>query len=673
MKRIVFISLALVIILSSQTLGKATVGPVKLDFGRWHKTLGSSRANAANNFVVSFVYTKNINIHDWVKVWLPLDENMSYQTKEQLEKNFCDGLPEITGGLESPRFVPNKAYFEKYPNSPEKDIGKLYRASGEKYYEVSFMNPEDEDSFSFDDCNIGSSSPKLIKDPSGLGFWILGTVLPALPRDEAKRLEFMKSKRYYINVGYPCACLTSTYHLNVNCKERSISVNNPFELEPWRKGYNSTGFAITKNLGLIFPATPGRYRVALATESEPVPVESESFILPCSDVSDVECNATEFGFSSKNPFKVTFQTGEGGALDSKNSTISIKLPESFSISPKFSKRLMKVNDTRLDVDPEITKIDGQTVVKIVSPVDVDNFSNVDVIFDIFTHATYNPDEKDCFVEVSTSSEPNFVKSQALLKLKETSLAIQPPEEYRESTVSVRLLLEGDKTYPPQTPLKIILPEAFVHGEKITNNDILINGVHPATNPRVSGNTIEMFAPSDIKNKLVVAFLQGCAIVNPPVGFYLVKLEIGSDRYLFDDIYIQPAKARIEDLVMSSLKPKTYANLSFNFQPSTFGNLDQDDEISIQFPQSFILPKSLDREWITVDKVKVENAKVEGARLIFKSPIKQVVSGKYKYVISIGIRLPEYLAGNELMSLSTSKGDNIDESLGTEEAYSEDDN
>ncbi|MBP7733221.1 MAG: hypothetical protein KA140_05625 [Caldisericia bacterium] len=673
MNRIVLISLALVIILWSQTLGRATVGPVKLDFGRWYKTIGSSRVNAANNFVVSFVYTKNIKIHDWVKVWLPLDENMSYQTKEQLEKNFCDGLPKITGGLESPRFVPNKAYFEKYPDSPEKEIGKLYRASGEHMHEVSFIDLEDEKSDNRDACHLDSSSPKLISDSSGLGYWMLGTVLPALPRDVEKRIEFMKKIRYHINIGYPCACLTINYHINSNCKERSISVNNPFELEPWRKGYNVADVNVTKDIGIVFPATPGRYRVAVATRPEPVPVESESFILPCSDVSNVVCNATEFGFSTKNPFTVSFRTGEGGALDNKYSTIFVKLPEQFSISPKFSKRLIKVNGTRLESDPEITKIDGQTVVKLVSPVDVNNSSKVDVVFDIFTHTTYNPDEKDCFVEVSTSSEPNFVKSQALLKLKETSLAIQPPEEYRESTISIRLLLDNGKTYPPQTPLKIILPEAFAHGEKITNNDILINGVHPATNPKISGNTIEMSAPSDIKNKLVVALLQNCAIVNPSVGFYLVKLEIGSDRYSFDDIYIQPAKARIGNLVMSSKKPNTYANVTFDFQPSSFGNLDLGDEISLQFPQSFILPKSLDRKWITVDKAKVENAKVEGTRLIFKSPVKQVVSGKYKYVISIGMRLPQYLTGSELMCLSTSKGDNIDESLGTEEAYSEDDN
>lgn len=672
MKRIQIL-LAFVILLSAQSLTKATVGPVKLDFGYWYKTVGASRANAANNFVVSFVYTKNINIHDWVKVWLPLNESVPCKTKDELEKNSCNGLQEITGDLESPRFVPNKAYFEKYPNSPEKDIGKLYYSNDMNSFDYTFMDVDEHNTPSWDACGMDSPNPKLIKDPSGLGYWITGTVMPAIPKDKEKRLEFMKVKNHYINLGFPCICADIPFELNSNCRERSVSTVTPLEIEAWRKGYNSTGFAITKNMGLIFPATPGRYRVAVATSPEPVPVESESFILPCSDVSDVECNATEFGFSSRNPFTVSFRTGEGGALDNKNSTISVKLPEQFSVSTKFSKSLIKVNGIRLESDPEITKIDGQTVVKFVSPVDVNKFSNVDVIFDIFTQVTYNPDEKDCFVEVSTSSEPNFMKSQALLKLKESSLAIQPPEEFRESAISIRLLLEDGKTYPPQTQFRIILPQAFVHGEKITNSDILINGVHPATNPRVSGNTIEMFVPSGIKNKLVVAFLQSCAIVNPSVGFYMAKLEIGSDRYLFDDIYIQPVKARIENLVMSSIKPKTYANLSFDFQPSTFGNLEVGDEISIQFPQNFILPKSLDREWITVNKVKVENAKIEGTRLFFKTPVKQVVSGKYKYVISIGMRLPEYVTGRELIMFVTSKGDSIEESLGTEEAYGQDGN
>ncbi|NTU61699.1 MAG: hypothetical protein HGA95_05205, partial [Caldiserica bacterium] len=244
---------------------------------------------------------------------------------------------------------------------------------------------------------------------------------------------------------------------------------------------------------------------------------------------------------------------------------------------------------------------------------------------------------------------------------------------RESTISIRLLLDDDKTYPAQTPFKIILPQAFTHGAKITKDDVLINGVHLVTNPKISGNTIEISTPVSIKNLLTVALLQTCAIVNPGVGFYYIKLELGSVNYLFDDIYIQPAKARIENLVMSSIKPKTYANLSFDFQPSTFGGLDQGDEISIQFPQSFILPKSLDREWITIDKVKVENAKLAGTRLIFKSPLKQIVSNKYKYVISIGMRLPDVLTGRELMLLATSKGDSIEESLGTEEAYGENGN
>lgn len=673
MKRIALISLALVIILSSQTMGRATVGPVKVELNVRNSRLSFARANSATSFKIYMRYNIDIKPHDWIKVWFPSSEAVEHKTPEDLIKNVCDGFPKIDEHIINPRFIPNEEYFKKFDNPELKEYKQLYEMTDHDGEVNLYDCPNIDGVGDWEDVsNAKDGKRKVIKDPSGLGCWMLGTVFPSMIVEKKEREKWLVEYSKYIKIGY-CPCCWMPFTLSSTCEQRLLTYYTPLPLEANRKGYNEIDLNVHLGAGFISPATPGRYRVAVATESEPVPVESESFILPCSDISDVSCNATEFGFSSRNPFTVTFRTGEGGALDSKHSTILIKLPEPFSISPKFSKNLIKVNGTRLDVDPEMTKIDGQTIVKLVSPVDANNFSKVNVVFDIFTHVTFSPGFKDDFVEVSTSSEPNFVKSEALLKLKETSLTIQPPEEYRESSISIRFLLEDGQTYPPQTQVKVILPEAFTHSEKITKDDVLINGVHPATNPKISGNTIEMTAPSDIKNKLVVAFLQSCAIVNPSVGFYMAKLEIGSDRYLFDDIYIQPAKARIENLVMSSIKPKTYANLSFDFKPSTFGNLEVDDEISIQFPQNFILPKSLDREWITVNKVKVENAKIEGTRLLFKSPVKQVVSGKYKYVISIGMRLPEYVTGMELILFVTSKGDSIEESLGTEEAYGQEGN
>jgi hypothetical protein len=129
------------------------------------------RANKPNSMYIHLSNDKEIPAYNWYRVWLPIDE------ADKDFKNICDGLKPITGGMEDPRFVPNVKYFEKYPDSPEKDYGKLYTLKRGKLGKVEFYDAE----------NCPGVKNRLIPDPSGLGHWITGTVMPKLERDEKKR------------------------------------------------------------------------------------------------------------------------------------------------------------------------------------------------------------------------------------------------------------------------------------------------------------------------------------------------------------------------------------------------------------------------------------------------------------------------------------------------------
>ncbi|MCK5744248.1 MAG: hypothetical protein KAH30_05870, partial [Caldisericia bacterium] len=311
-RQIIIISiLVLVLGFSGVSQVNATLGPVHVEFNITGERLGSLRANTVTAFVIHFRFNIDIEVHDWVKIWFPIDEASCHP------KDICGDPLTIKGRNESPRFVPNEKYFEKYHNPKEKDVGKLY----------TVLNVHDVDTEFYDcePCDKSEDNCRIVQDSSGLGCWIMGTVLPAIPRDEPIRKGFLfMIADHGIGLGYNCGCGNGFPILIQTCNESSIKLFSSVGVEAWRQGYNPIDFNTSKRAGIVAPATPGRYRIRVATRGEPTPVESDSFVLPCSEITKPELCYEQYYPNKKGDLVIKFNTGEGGALDAGNSLINIK-------------------------------------------------------------------------------------------------------------------------------------------------------------------------------------------------------------------------------------------------------------------------------------------------------------------------------------------------------------
>ncbi|MEZ4812164.1 MAG: hypothetical protein R2883_01505 [Caldisericia bacterium] len=330
------IVLAVVFILSFlfADLTSATIGPVHVELNITGERLGASRANTANSFKIYMRYNKDINAGDRITIWFPIDEATCDQDK------ICGEPLVIKGFDENPRFVPNEKYFEAYKNDEEAGFSKLYDIYDFDGFQTKF--------YEYESCdNDGENGCRLVPDPSGLGSWIMGTVLPSIPKDDSLRSGYLwgLGESQKAMIGYcSCCCMPPLFTQTCDGKKNGTIFTLP--IEEWRQGYNPIDINTSKSLGIISPATPGRYKLRVATEAEPTPVESDSFVLPCSQISNLKVDVNLKAKDKDEYIKIDFDVGEGGALDAGNSLITVTFPETATIPTWIANDSILVNDEK---------------------------------------------------------------------------------------------------------------------------------------------------------------------------------------------------------------------------------------------------------------------------------------------------------------------------------------
>ncbi len=378
----------------------AVLGPVTVELNS-HRNF-SSRANSLNDFTIRFRFNEDIKKGDWLKVWFPVSEAGSSAD------SICDDIGKEFEYGNTSRLVTDNTF---------------YKITNKETAEIEYLTSSG--------CEESESRLKNILEVDKKKY-LLGTVLPDMPIDEKDR-QFILSATHQFFIGYSgCWCGYDVYPIvTQTCDERSIKHFSPYHLESWRQGYNPMDFSISKFFGVIFPATPGRYRVKFATEAEPTPVESDSFVLPCSEISKPNFFYYLNDEGEITKYNVEFNVGEGGALDKDSSKIIIDFPNCFEVAKKYTlSKYFTVNGVqgiREDSNFELDK--KNNIISFVSPVDVNNNGHVEIEIDgkLFE----NKCEEPFSVFVSTTSEPEFIESEALeVKEREieTTLKIIDEEE-----------------------------------------------------------------------------------------------------------------------------------------------------------------------------------------------------------------------------------------------------
>ncbi len=617
----------------------AEVGPVHVEMNITGERLGSARANTVTAFKIYMRLNVNIEVHDWIKMWFPIDE------KSCDPADICGEELTIKGQKESPRFVPNDEYFKKYNNEEEEKLGKIYEILDEHEVNTRFGECQK--------CEEPEGNCRIVEDPSGLGCWLMGTVLPAIPRDQSDRKERTAQIIHTTSIGYsPCSECQGYPLIIQNCNERSYQVNSPVGVEAWRQGYNPIDINTSKATGIVTPATPGRYRLKIATAGEPTAVESDSFVLPCSDIMNLTAELSPTDLSADTKLTFDFDVGEGGALDAGNSLIMIQFPEGFELPRRINPRYVKVNGIPLKTNPQVALQSSR--VTIVSSANVDNTEHVTIEFDTKA-GIVNPSRSGQFEFcLSTSSEPENICTNVFVGTK-PSVTVTPPFEGTPSAWSAVGLVSDGVTVSGGSDVVIIFPSGTVIPKTIDPKTIKLNKKEYSGSVSVNATELTLKAAEDFEGALRIEISEAAGIQNPPKGDYELKFRVADKEHVFESFTIQASIARVINLSLTETQGYEPTEYKFTYVPSVNGAIAPGETVTISFPDSTIMPESIDTSKITVAGVAVKDAKIDGTTitLTVDADIPAITGAEIVFAEDSGVLTPQ-MAGTHKLIVSTDK-------------------
>jgi Copper amine oxidase N-terminal domain len=617
----------------------AVVGPVHVEMNISGERLGPSRANTVTAFKIYMRLNVNIEVHDWIKMWFPIDEASCDPA------DICGNGFVIKGQKESPRFVPNDAYFKKYNNEEEEKVGKIYEILDEHEVNTRFGECTK--------CEEPEDNCRIVEDPSGLGCWLMGTVLPCIPRDQSARKERTAQIIHTTSIGYsPCSECQGFPILIQNCKERSYQVNSPVGVEAWRQGYNPIDINTSKATGIIVPATPGRYRLRIATRGEPTPVESDSFVLPCSQIENLTAVLNPPDLGSKSNLVFDFDVGEGGALDAGNSLIMFQFPKEFKLPRKIKPRYIKVNGIPLKTNPQVSLQTNK--ITIVSSSNVDNTEHVTIEFDEKA-GIVNPSKSGIFTfSIYTSTEPETISCDAFAGTK-PSVTVTPPFAGTPATWSAVGLIKEDSKAKSGSNIVIVFPKGTVVPKTIDAKTIKLNKKDYSGSILASGSELTLKAPEEIEGALRIFIDESAGILNPPAGDYELKFMVSDKMHVFEKFTIQPSIARVINLSLTETQGYEPTEYKFTYIPSIKGGLSAGDTITVEFPESTVIPKTIDVSKLTVVGKAVKDIKIDGYKITFTVEVEvpAITGAEIIFTEDSGILTPQK-AGTHKLFVTSSK-------------------
>ncbi|MEZ4812152.1 MAG: hypothetical protein R2883_01445 [Caldisericia bacterium] len=375
----------------------------------------------------------------------------------------------------------------------------------------------------------------------------MGTVLPKLHKNIDKRYaQLDRFGNYLSSIGYTyCGeCGVGGAAFIQTDAERSMRVNSPVGVEAWRQGYNPIDYNISRLVGIITPATPGRYRLRVATKAEPTPVESDSFVLPCSEITKPLFTFERYAKKEYGTYSIDFDVGEGGALDKANSKITIDFPECVNIKKGYSVyKYFSVNGVQRNYKDSVFEFDEKNnVVSFTSPVNVENMGHVKISIDgkLFENSCEEP----FTVFVSTMSEPEFIESTPLkttiiepylVEISNVKLSDQratmPTSFQFTLTPDEDIKIESGEEIEIKFPLGTILPES-PDIEKIKSSPCRV------TNVRTDGTKVFLTFGGNIEHKVknIITFEEEFGIINTDKpDIYKLEVKIpGSEKVSYSD-------------------------------------------------------------------------------------------------------------------------------------------
>lgn len=427
--------------------------------------------------------------------------------------------------------------------------------------------------------------------------WPKEAKLPVLPEDSAERNAELKRIIESIYIGTsPCSACQGLPEINY--RDNSIKFNIHMELNPAIPGYEKVHITITDRVGVINPPQTGSYKLKISTAKEIEAFSSQSFDIVESQIGVPtgipEVAPDPAGFFQNASYKIKFRVGLGGQMSFNQSRIRVKFPKAI----RFAYDLDKIPYYAISVNgkPNNNRFAlSDHMITFITPIDVDNSEEVIILFDK-EMGIINPSESgDYFLEVSTSEDPEWVRSEPFQIQKQgSSLRIRPNKTNQRAEIEFIATLPSDLN--ESNPLLIVFPDQFSLPHMVNPNTISINETI-VRNVSVQNKTLIVYPSEPIKQLTSVSIhiLKDAEIRNPKeetIIKLLYKASSDLDYLYTDEIAIEPASFEINSLSIEPSNASSKAKYQFSFFIESQEGLVKGDSLWIQFPAGTVLPSDI---------------------------------------------------------------------------------
>ena len=180
---------------------------------------------------------------------------------------------------------------------------------------------------------------------------------------------------------------------------------------------------ILPSFGIKNPQTAGTYTLKVHTSKDPTDVESESFTIGSSKISNVSVTVVPNMQKSAASYIIQFTTGAAGALTSGD-TVTVNFPSGTTLPSSMPSSYVSVNS----LVPSSIIVSGYSVT-ITLPANFSALAFQTVVITFSKRAgIINPTEGNYTLSVKTSKEPTLVtsKSYSIKGLPKVNISVNPP-------------------------------------------------------------------------------------------------------------------------------------------------------------------------------------------------------------------------------------------------------
>ena len=179
---------------------------------------------------------------------------------------------------------------------------------------------------------------------------------------------------------------------------------------------------ILSTFGIKNPQTSGIYTLKVHTSKDPTDVESESFSIGSSKISNVSVTVVPNMQKSAASYIIQFTTGAAGALTSGD-TITVNFPSGTTLPSSIPSSYVSVNSL---VQSRVMRSGYSITITLPANFSVLAFQKVVIIF-LKSAGIINPTEGNYTLSVKTSKEPTLVtsKSYSIKGLPRVNVSVNP--------------------------------------------------------------------------------------------------------------------------------------------------------------------------------------------------------------------------------------------------------